>query len=41
MTPYFRKAKEAREQLTQKKETRFTFVIYHPALTYFAKDHGF
>lgn len=41
MTPYFRKAKEAREQLTQKKETRFPFVIYHPALTYFAKDHGF
>lgn len=55
MTPYFRKAKEAREQLLQesgiqttglagsnhKGNTRFPYVIYHPALTYFAKDHGF
>lgn len=40
MTPYFRKAKEAREKLIGRKETRFPFVIYHPALTYFAKDHG-
>lgn len=41
MTPYFIQAKEAREKLTQRKEPRFPFVIYHPALTYFAKDHGF
>ena len=41
MTPYFLKAKEAREKLIQKKESRFPFVIYHPALTYFAKDGGF
>ena len=41
MTPYFRKAKEAREKLTGKAVGRFPFVIYHPALTYFAKDHGF
>lgn len=41
MTPYFRKAKEAREKLTGKAVVKFPFVIYHPALTYFAKDHGF
>ncbi len=41
MSPYLQQAKEAREKLTQRKETRFPFVIYHPALTYFAKDHGF
>ncbi len=41
MTPFFHQAKEAREKLTQRKEKRFPFVIYHPALTYFAKDHGF
>ena len=40
MTPYLRQAKEAREKLIQKKVIRFPFVIYHPALTYFAKDHG-
>lgn len=40
MTPYLRQAKEAREKLIQEKVTRFPFVIYHPALTYFAKDHG-
>lgn len=40
MTPYLRQAKEAREKLIQKQVTRFPFVIYHPALTYFAKDHG-
>lgn len=40
MTPYLRQAKETREKLIQKKVTRFPFVIYHPALTYFAKDHG-
>ncbi len=41
MSPYLQQAKEAREKLTQRKETRFPFVIYHPALTYFAKDYGF
>lgn len=37
---YLPKAKEAREKLTSKKGTHISFVIYHPALTYFAKDYG-
>lgn len=55
MTPYLRKAKEAREQLlkestkkttkasksTNNRDAGFPFVVYHPALTYFAKDYGF
>lgn len=40
MSPYFQQAKEMREKLINRKERRFPFVIYHPALTYFAKDHG-
>lgn len=37
---YIKCAKIAREQMTQKKTDRIPFVIYHPALTYFAKDFG-
>ena len=40
LTHYLRRAKKAREKLTGQKVTRIPFVIYHPALTYFAKDHG-
>ena len=41
MTPYFQKAKDARGKITGQKSARFPFVIYHPTLTYFAKDYGF
>ena len=40
LTHYLLRAKEAREKLTGQKVKRIPFVIYHPALTYFAKDHG-
>ena len=40
MSPYLQQAKEKREKQINRKETRFPFVIYHPALTYFAKDHS-
>jgi len=40
LTFYLKNAKEAREKLTRQKVKRIPFVIYHPALTYFAKDHG-
>ena len=33
-------AKKAREMMTHQKTQKVPFVIYHPALTYFAKDYG-
>lgn len=40
VTHFLKCAKEAREQTTHQKTQRIPFVIYHPALTYFAKDYG-
>lgn len=39
-THFLLATKNAREELTHQKTKRIPFVIYHPALTYFAKDHG-
>ena len=40
-TSHFLKcAKKARETMTHQKTQKIPFVIYHPALTYFAKDNG-
>ena len=40
VTHFLECAKKAREQMTHQKTERLPFVIYHPALTYFAKDNG-